>query len=708
MSFILRFLSVILACAVLASWPMRALAQQEGPWQTYGTENGEWRSYAGNIAGQKYSPLDQIDETNFADLTIAWRWQSVDAMVSRTMPDGSEWWAPLETIVESLVEDTPNLYRAGHPPRWGGMQATPLMVEGVLYFNTALSQGVAVDAATGDTIWVFNPKSYEEGTTPMSGTFRQRGVAYWTDGEGDERIFWGTGSGYLVCVRAKTGQPCPDFGRDGSGMVDAMVGLPRAAREDRDYLNAMLYGIHSPPIVVRDRVVHGSQVADRRITKEAVPGWVRSWDVRTGEHAWDFHTVPNSPDEFGADSWLNESWRYSGNANVWSMLAGDNELGYVYLPTGTTTNDYYGADRPGDNLFSETVIAVDVETGQRVWHFQAVHHGLWDYDFPTHSNLVDITVDGRDIKALVQVSKQGFVYTFDRVTGEPVWPIEERPVPTETNMPNEYVSPTQPFPTRPAPFEYQGVEIDDLVDFTPEIRAMAVEAVKPFRLGPLFTPISRPVEGGWQGTLMRPPDGGAATWAGAAIDPETGWLYVPSRNQAVVISMYEPDEAFGATVAYTHGAPEADRLEGRGPGPSRSGALMPQGLPLLKPPYSRMTAINMNTGDHEWMVPLGNGDRYRNHPLLRDLDLPPLGGDGVGGPVLTKTLVVSALSAGSSTGGPRLVARSKETGEERGSVDLPTGAIGTPMTYMVDGRQYIAVAIGGRPPQLIAFRLEGE
>jgi quinoprotein glucose dehydrogenase len=708
MSFILRFLSGILACAVLASWPMRALAQQEGPWQTYGTENGEWRSYAGNIAGQKYSPLDQIDETNFADLTIAWRWQSVDAMVSRTMPDGSEWWAPLETIVESLVEDTPNLYRAGHPPRWGGMQATPLMVEGVLYFNTALSQGVAVDAATGDTIWVFNPKSYEEGTTPMSGTFRQRGVAYWTDGEGDERIFWGTGSGYLVCVRAKTGQPCPDFGPDGSGMVDAMVGLPRAAREDRDYLNAMLYGIHSPPIVVRDRVVHGSQVADRRITKEAVPGWVRSWDVRTGEHAWDFHTVPNSPDEFGADSWLNESWRYSGNANVWSMLAGDNELGYVYLPTGTTTNDYYGADRPGDNLFSETVIAVDVETGQRVWHFQAVHHGLWDYDFPTHSNLVDITVDGRDIKALVQVSKQGFVYTFDRVTGEPVWPIEERSVPTETNMPNEYVSPTQPFPTRPAPFEYQGVEIDDLVDFTPEIRAMAVEAVKPFRLGPLFTPISRPVEGGWQGTLMRPPDGGAATWAGAAIDPETGWLYVPSRNQAVVISMYEPDEAFGATVAYTHGAPEADRLAGRGPGPSRSGALMPQGLPLLKPPYSRMTAINMNTGDHEWMVPLGNGDRYRNHPLLRDLDLPPLGGDGVGGPVLTKTLVVSALSAGSSTGGPRLVARSKETGEERGSVDLPTGAIGTPMTYMVDGRQYIAVAIGGRPPQVIAFRLEDE
>ena len=690
---------------VLVSSPGIGRAGQDaGPWQTYGTENGEWRSYAGNIAGQKYSPLDQIDAANFEDLEIAWRWRSVDAMVGRTTPGGGEWWAPLETIVASLEEDDPNLYRRGHPPRVGGLQATPLMVGGVLYFNTALSQGVAVDAVTGETLWVFNPKSYEEGTTPMTGTFRQRGVAYWTDGAGDERIFWGTGAGYLVCVDAATGRPCPDFGPDGGGMVDAMVGLPRANREDRDYLNAMLYGIHSPPIVVRDRVVHGSQVADRRITKEAVPGWVRAWDVKTGAHAWDFHTVPASADEFGSDTWLNESWRYSGNANVWSMLAGDNELGHVYLPTGTATNDYYGADRPGDNLFSESIVAVDVETGQRVWHFQAVHHGLWDYDFPTHPNLLDITVDGRDVKALAQVSKQGFVYTFDRVTGEPVWPIEERPVPTDTNMPGEYVSPTQPFPTRPAPFEYQGVTVDDLVDFTPELRRMAVEAVRPFRLGPLFTPISRPEEGGWQGTLMRPPDGGAATWAGAAVDPETGMLYVPSRNNAVVITMYEPDPALGATVAYTHGAPEGERMS-RGLGPSRSGALMPQGLPLLKPPYSRMTAIDMNTGEHVWMAPLGNGDRYRNHPRLRHLNLPPLGGDGVGGPVLTGTLVVSALSAGGSDGGPRLTARSKETGEELGSVDLPTGALGTPMTYQVDGRQYIALTVGGRPPELIAFRL---
>ena len=461
---------VLVAILLAVSGAGVARAQSAGPWQRYGTEEGEWRSYAGNIAGQKYSPLDQIDAGNFSRLEVAWEWASVDRFLSRSSPDGGEWYGPLDDVVASLVADTPNLYRDGQSPNPSRLQATPLMVGGVLYFNTPLSQGVAVDATTGETLWVFNPKTYEEGTPSMSAPWTQRGVAYWTDGEGDERIFWGTGAGYLVCVEAKSGRPCADFGPDGSGRVDAMVGIPRVDREARDYLNAMLYAINSPPIVVRDRVIHGSQIADVRITREAPPGWVRAWNVRTGEHEWDFHTVPNSPDEFGADTWLNESWRYSGNGNVWSMLAGDNELGYVYLPTGTVTNDYYGGHRPGDNLFSESIIAVDVETGQRVWHFQAVHHGLWDWDFPTHPNLIDITVEGRDVRALAQVSKQGFTYVFDRVTGDPVWPIEERPVPQETNLPGEAPSLTQPFPTRPPPFEYQGVTIDDLVDFTPEIR----------------------------------------------------------------------------------------------------------------------------------------------------------------------------------------------------------------------------------------------
>ena len=695
------WLTTVLLFLVVTVSP-RAEGQSPGPWQTYDTSAGEWRSYAGDVKGTKYSPLDQIDATNFSDLEIAWRWPLTDAFVSRRVGQGGELWAPLATIVDSLVADTPNLYRTGHAPNYNAFQSTPLMVGGVLYFNTPLSQGVAVDALTGETIWVYNPKAYEEGTTTMTGTWRQRGVAYWTDGDTDERIFWGTGNGYLVCVDAQTGRPCLDFG-DG-GKVDVMEGVPRANREERDYLNAMLMGIHSPPIVVRDRVIHGSHVADRRVTKEAVPGWVRAWDVKTGAHAWDFHTVPNSNDEFGVDTWLNDSWRYSGNANVWSMLAGDSELGHVYLPTGTATNDYYGADRPGDNLFSETLVAVNVETGQRLWHFQAVHHGLWDYDFPTHPNLVDVTIDGREIKAIAQVSKQGFVYAFDRETGEPLWPIEERPVPQETNMPGERLSPTQPFPTKPSPFDYQGVMISDLVDFTPEIRQMAVEAVERFKIGPLFTPPTRPVEGGTQGTIMRPPDPGTAGWAGGAMDPETGMLYIPSRNYAVVIPLYAPDAATGATVAYTHGAPESQRMqanrEGRQVGPQ-----MPQGLPLFKPPYSRITAIDMNTGHHVWSVPLGNGDRYRNHPRLRDLNLPPLGDGSIFGPVLTKTLLVTASASGSSTDGPRLVAWDKRTGEERASVDLPAGTTGTPMTYMVDDAQYLVMAIGGTPPELIAFTL---
>ena len=675
------------------------------PWQTYDTSNGEWRSYAGDIRGTKYSPLDQIDGSNFSDLEIAWEWLSVDNAVSRSTPGGGEWWAPLSTIVDSLVTDTPDLYRTSQPPIASRLQATPLMVDGVLYFNTPLSQGVAVDAVTGQTLWVFNPKSYEDGTPTMSAPWSQRGVAYWTDGADDERIYWGTGNGYLVCVSAKTGQPCADFGPNGSGMVDTMAGVPRAVRGERDYLNALTWGVHSPPIVVRNKVIHGSHVADRRITKEAIPGWVRAWDARTGEHSWDFHTVPNSSDEYGVDTWGNDSWRYSGNGNVWSMLAGDNELGHVYLPTGTVTNDYVGSDRPGDNLFSESIIAVDVETGQRQWHFQAVHHGLWDYDFPTHSNLVDITVDGRDIKALAQVSKQGFVYVFDRETGDPVWPIEERPVPQNSNMPGEVLSPTQPFPTKPAAFDYQGVTIDDLVDFTPEIRAMALEAIDGWRLGPLFTPLDLPVEGVTKGTVMRPPPGGTAGWSGAAVDPETGILYIPSYNQPAVVAFYAPDTAQGATVAYTHGADEANRLEQIRAGTFRSGPLMPQGLPLVKPPYSRMSALDLNTGEYVWQVPTGNGDRFRNHPRLRDLDLPPLGGDGTRtGVVLTKTLVIYNLSAGGTNGGPRMVAYDKATGEELGSVDLPSGALGTPMTYMVDGKQYVALGIGNGP-RMVAFAL---
>ena len=399
------------------------------------------------------------------------------------------------------------------------------------------------------------------------------------------------------------------------------------------------------------------------------------------------HTVPQSADEYGSDTWLDESWRYSGNTNIWSMMSGDEELGWVFLPIGTPTSDYYGGHRLGDNLFAESLVAVDVETGQRQWHFQMIHHGLWDWDLPAAPNLLDITVDGRPIKAVAQVSKQGFVYVFDRVTGEPVWPIEELPVATDTDLEGEILSPTQPFPTRPAPFEYQGASIDDLVDFTPEIRQMAVDAVEGFRLGPLYTPQTL------RGTIMRPPVGGGASWSGAAVDPETGYLYVPSFNGHSTIQLTEPEPNEPSTLRYIRRSVSA-------------GPVMPRGLPLWKPPYTRMTAIDMNTGEHAWMIPTGNGDRIRNHPMLRDLDLPPLGGDaGRSGPLLTKTVLIHALTAGGSDGGPRLVAYDKASGAEIASLDLPGGALGAPMTYLLDGVQHIALTVGGEVPGLIAFRL---
>ncbi len=631
----------------------------------YGATDGEWRTYAGDQGSTKYSPLDQIDATNFNELQIAWRWQSADG-----------------TLDLDALRDQ----RTGVSIR--ALQATPLMVDGTLYLSTAMYQAAAIDAGTGDTVWLYDPQVYLGGQ-PTHG-YGSRGVAYWTDGQ-DERIFWGTSEGYLLGVDARTGQPAAGFGDN--GRVDLTEGIPRTTRGDTNYQGRNLLGVKSPPVVLRDVVVAPTIISDFVVRKEAPPGWLKGIDARTGDTKWIFRTVPQA-DDFGADTWLNESWRYSGNVNVWPPMSADDETGYLYLPTGTPTSDYYGGHRPGDNLFAESIVAVDIETGQRMWHFQAVHHGVWDYDFPAAPNLIDITVDGRRVKAVAQVSKQGFTYVLDRVTGDPVWPIEERPVEIDTNLDGEVLSPTQPFPTKPPPFEYQGVTIDDLVDFTPEIRAMAVEAVRNFRLGPLFTPPMQSVDGGLQGTIQRPQIGGAASWSGAAVDPETGMLYVPSENRLSVLKYYTPDPTEGGNLRFT----QAEFGSGEQP-------TMPQGLPLLKPPYSRITAIDLNAGDHAWMQPNGDGDRFRNHPALRDLDLPPLGGEGHGGPLLTTTLLISALSAGGSDGGPRLVARDKASGAVVGSFDLPAGAIGTPMTYLHEGTQYIALTIGGEVPELIALSL---
>lgn len=647
------------------------------------TARGEWPTYGGDLANSKYSPLAQIDASNFSSLRIAWRMKSPDGFLSMTLPDGTEWQADSQAIFDELNRIDPKRWRDGQPPFVQNYKVTPLMVGGTLYVNTPSSVGAAYDARTGALKWIYNPKSYEAGTTTMSLRWNQRGVAYWRGGD-DERVYWGTGDGYLIAVNAKTGRPVEGFGSNGK--VDLMDGLPRAKRGERDYLNALTYSVQSPPIVVKDLVITPAAISSLIKTKEQIPGWIRAFDARTGKVRWTFQTIP-SKGEFGSDTWADGSNEYAGKVTVWTLMSADEELGHVYLPTNTTAPDFYGAHRLGDNLFAESVVALDITTGNRVWHFQTVHHGLWDYDNPAAPNLLDITVDGKRIKALAQITKQGFVYTFDRVTGKPVWPIEEKPVPP-SDVPGEKASPTQPIPSRPAPFEYQGSDPGDLVDFTPEIRALAEKAIQGFRTGPLFTPPSV------QGTISRPGTTGGANWGGAAVDPETGMIYIPSRNAHSVLRLAKPDPKLDSNLLYM-------QLPGRAPA-------MPEGLPLFKPPYSRITAIDMNTGNHAWMAAAGAGDRIRNHPRLKGRNLPPLGGDSTfSGPLLTKTLLVYALTTGGSKGGPRLVAYDKGTGKEVASTDLPGAAIGTPMTYMVDGRQYIAITVQGRTstdvPELIAL-----
>ena len=649
------------------------------------TAQGEWPTYGGDLASSKYSPLDQIDARNFSQLRVAWRVKTPDAVLSMTLPGGAEWTASSAAIFAELNRIDPKRWRDRQPPFVGNFKATPLMVGGTLYLNSPSSVGAAYDAKNGAVRWVYNPKSYEAGTTTMTARWNQRGVAYWTDGK-EERIYWGTADGYLIAVDAKTGLPVTGFGVN--GRVDLMEGLPRTKRGDRDYLNALTYSVQSPPFVVGDIVVTPASISSLVSRKEQIPGWIRAFDARTGKVKWTFKTIPSSG-ELGGETWENDSASYSGKVTVWSMFSADEELGHLYAPTNTIAPDYYGGHRLGNNLFAESVLALDLATGRRVWHFQTVHHGLWDYDNPAAPNLVDITIDGKRIKALAQITKQGFVYTFDRMTGAPVWPIEERPVPP-SNVPGERAAPTQPFPTRPAAFEHQGATLDDLVDFTPEIRAMAVKAVQGYKLGPLFTPPTT------EGTIQRPGTGGGGNWSGAAVDPDTGMLYVPSRQGWSVNRVVPPEPELKSNLRYVQ------RPRGSPP--------MPGGLPLFKPPYSRITAIDMNVGTHAWMVPAGNGNTVRSLPLLKPLNLQPVGGDStLSGPLLTKTLLIYALTAGGTNNGPRLVAYDKRSGREVASTDLPGFAIGTPMTYMVEGNQYIALTVGppeqGALPELVALAL---
>ena len=633
-----------------------------GPAQAqYGTLSGDWPSYGGDTGSTKYSPLDQINAQNFQELEVAWTWTSIDGGLD------------LEAIQQ-----------INEAVRINNFQGTPLKVGDKLFIITALNQVAALDPINGETLWSFNPEVYLSGSPINYIGYHNRGLAYWTDGE-NERILAGLNDGYLLSLDAATGEPDPAFN---GGKIDLAEGLPRATRDVLDWTGAQPLAVVSPPIVVDDIVVTSSITQARPINRERPPMWVRGYNIVTGEHVWDFHTIPEAG-EYGVDTWEEESWRRTGNTGVWSMMSADPELGLVYLPIDAPTDDFYGGNRPGDNLFSQSVVAIDAATGERRWHFQMIHHGLWDYDPPAAPNLIDITVEGRQIKALAQITKQGFVYTFDRETGEPVWVIEEREVPQLPLIPGERLSPTQPFPTKPPAFERQGLSTEDLVDFTPAIHEEAVEILDNYTYGPLFTPPSVSVPGGNRGTILRPSAGGGANWMGAAVDPESAVIYIPSSDSISVPVVVETD-------------PEDSSLRYRRI--SYGGTRGPRGLPLLKPPYSTITAIDMNRGEILWQVP--NGDRapnVENNPALEGIDLPPLGGGGRHPIVATPNFLVHAQNY---QDGSLLVARDKATGEELGSIEIPARAIAAPIMYQAAGNQYLVIAVLTEPaPQLIAWKL---
>jgi|TARA_Y100000310_G_scaffold327305_1_gene393435 quinoprotein glucose dehydrogenase len=620
----------------------------------------EWRYYGADAYGSKYSPASQIHAGNVNDLEIAWTWTSPD-----------------QELAEALKI------------RVGLLKVTPLMVGGVLYLSTSLNQVVALDAGTGKTKWRHDPKAYRKGRPANSG-WQHRGLAYWESDDGeDRRILMATGTGELLALNALTGERIDTFGNDGA--VDLHTNIIRNAGERRHL------GNNAAPIVVKDVIVTSCIVRDfaSRIEWPRCP--VRGFDVRTGRLMWAFNTLAQEG-EPGVETWEEESWRYGGGANAWATFSADPELGYVYVATGTPHNDWYGGHRKGDNHHAESLICIDVTTGKVVWKFQAIHHGLWDYDFAAAPTLANVVVDGKPVKIVAQVSKQAFTYVFDRVTGEPVWPIEERAVP-QTDVPGEKTSLTQPFPTKPPPFARQGVTEDDLIDFTPELRAAAIEIMKDFVMGPIYTPPSLLKEDGTGGVMQVPSAAGGANWGGAGVDPETGILYVEAGNMFSMAGV-APTKGGEGVAGYTMGRSKYPRG--------------PEGLPILKPPYGTVTAIDLNLGTIAWQVPHGEGPT--DHAAIKHLNLPPLGasshsGQSNGGPLVTKTLLfvnqVQVGGRGFSQTERFLRAFDKSNGEVLWEQRMNLAPHGTPMTYVHAGRQYVVVAAGGvgEEAQLVAFAL---
>jgi quinoprotein glucose dehydrogenase len=626
-----------------------------------GAKGGEWRSYGADLGNTHYSPLNQIDAGNFKNLEVAWRFH------------------------------TENL---GPRPEFN-LESTPLMVNGILY-STAGSRRdvVALDAATGELLWVHGEQEGQRATVAprrLSG----RGLAYWTDGR-EDRILYVTPGYRLIALNAKTGFVIPNFGNNGS--VDLKLDDDQAI----DLMNDEI-GLHAAPVVAGDTVIVGAahKAGDIPKSKRNVKGFVRGFDVRTGKRLWIFHTIPK-PGEFGYNTWEQDSADYTGNAGVWGQISVDEELGLAYLPVELPTGDFYGGHRPGNGLFGESIVAVDLKTGQRKWHYQLVHHGLWDMDIPCAPMLVDITVNGRAVKAVAQPTKQSFLYVLDRTNGQPVWPIEERPV-EQSTVPGEKTSRTQPFPTKPPAYERQGSSIDDLIDFTPELRAEAVKIAALYKLGPIFTPPVLSQPNGPIATLAMSGFGGGTNWPGGSYDPATHILYVFSQRVLVPMGVVKADPS------------QSDMAYVLGKAPGENGAPAPlnvQGLPMIKPPYGSISAIDLNKGEILWQIAHGETpDNVRNHPALKGLTIPRTGRPGVVGTLVTGTLLVAgesgAFTLPSGRRGAMLRAYNKATGAEVGAVPMPSGQTGSPMTYMLNGKQYIVVASGGVgvPAELVAYRL---
>ena len=603
------------------------------------SQNYDWMHYGNDPGHTKYAPLDQINRENVADLEVNWIWESID---------------------NQAVAERPQ-----HVP--SGFKETPITRNGTIYVSTPLGVIAAIDAQTGQQKWVLNTFTWEHGR-PANNGFNHRGVTFWekpTANGTEPRIIMTTANAFLWSIDAETGEPDLSFGVNGK--TDLTLGLGREV--DRSMI------AHSAAVpIVGNTVIIGSVVYDQPMfdmvpekLTDLPPGHVRGFDLNTGQQKWIFHTIPQ-PGEFGNDTWLDDSWEVTGATNIWSMISVDPELGYAYLPVGNPGNDFYGGQRLGDNLFGTSLVAVDTETGERVWHYQIVHHELWDYDPPAAPTLVDITVDGRDIKAVAMVTKQAFIYVFDRITGEPVWPIVERPVPV-SSVPGERAAPTQPFPTKPAPFDQQGISEETLIDFTPELRQEALEIISEFEYGGLYTPPSL------AGTITLPGWTGGAEWTGAAFDPETSMYYIPSVTSPIVIQLVANNPT------------ETDFVYMRGGIRNVNG---PSGLPITKPPYGRISAVNLNTGEYEWVRANAEGIRQQ----IIDMGIPdpgPVGVVNLAPLLVTKTLLFQAITDGV----PILRAMNKATGETIAEIELPAIPQGAPMTYMVDGKQYIAISCGG-------------